>query len=507
MEPNDILLNRSEQGGREYNQDRVSVHWSETDFFAVVADGVGGSDDGALAASMVVDLSQKFWEQREQYSDPEVFLNEFADACNQRIREIRDGGTTTATTFAALLQLRGSLKSAHAGDSRVYQFDGDGKVIAHTRDHSLAYAKFLMGDIREEDVATHPGQVQLLNCLDGGADLQVDITDWDPDRGEYFLLCTDGFWEMAGNENMVAIMRSEDPGAAFSSLFTEWMADHPEHDNTTLAIVRLRNSDRPPVLPPHRKHWPWLVVSLLALVVVASGYFLWLDRYETCCAAPTPPGFASVQSGSVTRETSAGEPPPAESQREPAAEEESESDGSDAGVETGTNLNNVPADTVPVPTGENDSEVLADYLKKGGLVGESDILEQSGETKDKYAHIIKVQQYVNETPVFGGELVYRKVDGGLEILSGRLTNLADVPDRPTHAFAECFARYQATQAEEGVNVSRQQEDSPSLYVDAASSGYMWLAEVVQQPDGAAYTLFLLDEGCEALRLVPTHVSG
>lgn len=512
MEPNDILLNRSEQGGRQYNQDRASVHRADSDFFAVVADGVGGSDDGALAAAVVMDLSQDFWEKRDQYRDTVVFLNEFAAACNHRIREIRDEGTSTATTFAALLRLKGTLTSAHAGDSRVYQFDGAGQSVGHTRDHSLAYAKFLMGEISEEDVATHPGQTQLLNCLDGSSDLQVDITDWDLTLGEHFVLCTDGFWEMSGPQDMVGLIRSEDPDAAFSSSFTAWLANHPQHDNTTVVIARLGSAEPPAAMPATRRRWPWLVLGLLALVVIAGGYFLWIDQYQTCCAPPPiPASLAPAQPETFAPENSVDESLPEGAEpapeQEPEGGTEGESGGSDYGIETGVNLNNVSRDTVPTSPGDDDIEVLTERLKTDGVVGENDALEQSGETKDEFAHIVKVQQYVNETPVFGGELVYRKVDAGLDILSGRLANLPDVPASPAHSFAECFSRYQAEQQQDGVNVSKHEEDAPALYIDAASSGYMWLVEVTQEPDGAAFTLFLLDAGCEALRLVPSHVSG
>ncbi|WP_333609220.1 protein phosphatase 2C domain-containing protein, partial [Arsukibacterium sp.] len=75
MHVNQLLLQKSALGGRQYNQDRSAVHVDEAsgDIFVVVADGVGGSDNGEVAAQTVVELSHRFWLQRQTYDDASHF--------------------------------------------------------------------------------------------------------------------------------------------------------------------------------------------------------------------------------------------------------------------------------------------------------------------------------------------------------------------------------------------------------------------------------------------------
>ena len=58
MQPNQILLQQSEQAGRQYNQDRFVVHMDDDsdEIFVVVADGVGGAALGFDLSTLVLDV-------------------------------------------------------------------------------------------------------------------------------------------------------------------------------------------------------------------------------------------------------------------------------------------------------------------------------------------------------------------------------------------------------------------------------------------------------------------
>ena len=155
MQPNQILLQQSEQAGRQYNQDRFVVHMDDDsgEIFVVVADGVGGSDNGEIAAQIVVEQSASYWHRRQDFADATSLLTEFVTQCNKAVKLSCEQGTKTATTVVALLYFKQQLVSAHAGDSRLYQFSQSGKV-GQTKDHSLAYAKFMLGEITQQQLAT-----------------------------------------------------------------------------------------------------------------------------------------------------------------------------------------------------------------------------------------------------------------------------------------------------------------------------------------------------------------
>jgi serine/threonine protein phosphatase PrpC len=539
----DMLLACSEQAGREYQQDRFVVledHHNH-EFLIVVADGVGGSHDGGMAAQIVVDTAAMIWQQRQNYADGAALLQAMAHQANLNIRQFNQNSPDSASTFAAALWRNQQLFIAHAGDSRVYLIDhnqGVKQVVKQTQDHSLAYAKYLMGELSYADIATHPSQNQLLNCLDGREETIIDVQQWPYEELQYLVLCTDGAWEIFANEQLTTLCADANRRYQFANCVDEMLLQSPHHDNTTLILGQFvsehaktqndETSDQfasvisPQIeqvvsLPPEGEALNIGVNSAVTQSSTNHFKFKWLFLLF---------GFlltgwlllqlaqVSLESNTAEKRVSEGHPQSKDNDQKPTIPTSKNSERNSDNATTGEtsveaqdslreNLQDVPEIVLQVDGSTDILKALLQRFYELGLLGQNDKLQTEKHSKDEFAEIFTVQQYHLGVPVFGGVVKYRKTATSIELLSGQVSLLTRVPKLPTHQFTDCFVQYQKHQQKlSAPEVSLQNE--PVLYIDPASQGYFWLVTIRQQQQ--QLQLFLADESCQPLRIINDHIA-
>jgi serine/threonine protein phosphatase PrpC len=214
----------SRQGGRDYNEDACG-HWhSDTRLCCVVADGAGGMGGGAFASKLVV---RHIIEQASQapLSRVDEVHDLIVDSNAQVRRHQREtpGHAQMHTTVVALFVdlARGEALWGHAGDSRLYLFR-DGRMLSHTRDHSMVQSLVDAGVLDETQTRTHPKRSELQSALGTAPEhLMVGTATrpWSLQPGDAFLLCTDGLWEYVDEAEMAAsLARAADPQAWLTQL-------------------------------------------------------------------------------------------------------------------------------------------------------------------------------------------------------------------------------------------------------------------------------------------------
>jgi PPM family protein phosphatase len=214
----------SRQGGRDYNEDACG-HWhSDAQLCCVVADGAGGMGGGDVASKLVV---RHIIEQASQA--PLARVDEVHDLIVDSNAQVRrhqretPGHEQMHTTVVALFVdlARGEALWGHAGDSRLYLFR-DGRMLSHTRDHSMVQSLVDAGVLGEEQTRTHPKRSELQSALGTAPEhLMVGTATrpWQLLAGDAFLLCTDGLWEFVDEAEMAAsLARAADPQAWLTQL-------------------------------------------------------------------------------------------------------------------------------------------------------------------------------------------------------------------------------------------------------------------------------------------------
>lgn len=200
----------------------------------VVADGVGGQGAGEVVSQLAVaTILQGF---RAQAACSASGLSGLLDAAHQAIFAARQPDTPTvnmATTVVALLAADNRAVWGHVGDSRLYHFRS-GKILHRTEDQSLVNMLLARGALQEADIAGFAQRNVILHAL--GQDKPLEIAIHGPvtiKAGDGFLLCTDGVWELASDDELLASWHGSDSASAWIAGLQQLLEPRAAKKNTT----------------------------------------------------------------------------------------------------------------------------------------------------------------------------------------------------------------------------------------------------------------------------------
>lgn len=213
----------------------------------IIADGMGGHENGELASSLAVrQLTAHVIRslylpiltedgKKLDLSIQEVMQLGVVQA-HQKIKNVALGGGTTLTSA---LILGDQLTIAHVGDSRAYLINPQGAVMLLTHDHSLVKRLEEIGQISPEQASTHPQRNVLYRALGQGELFEPDINTFQLEPGSYLLLCTDGLWGVIPEDELVReVLASPEPQIACQELINSAnTAGGP--DNISVIIIRI----------------------------------------------------------------------------------------------------------------------------------------------------------------------------------------------------------------------------------------------------------------------------
>jgi len=194
------------KGGREENQDHFGHDSIDGKDCFVIADGLGGHRGGKLAAITAVDtILDNFKKRQHQFGNSRKDIDEnvnifLRDSLLKAHREISEQSKTDPqfesmkSTCVILVIVKNHAYFTNIGDSRIY-FIKNGEVVQKSRDHSVVQILQDMNEISEEDILGHPDKNRVLKALGMEDDFSVQTLSRKILKGEYIILCTDGFWE------------------------------------------------------------------------------------------------------------------------------------------------------------------------------------------------------------------------------------------------------------------------------------------------------------------------
>lgn len=198
----------SKIGKRENNEDSIGMYQDENRYCFILADGLGGHGKGEVASRLAVDSAvERFVLQDKK----ENFIDE-AFACAQNVIIKKQGEDHLCmdmkTTLVILDIEENSVQWGHIGDSRLYFFKNK-KLVQRTLDHSVPQMLASVGEIREKDIRHHPDRNRLLRVLGMEIDEQKHEKSAKKlrEKGEAFLLCSDGFWELIEEKKMESCLK------------------------------------------------------------------------------------------------------------------------------------------------------------------------------------------------------------------------------------------------------------------------------------------------------------
>lgn len=204
-------------GDRQINEDSVDYAEAGNAACLVVCDGLGGHGYGEVASRLAVEAVMNTFRSCLDYDNFLVdAVNAAQDAILRKERESPEF-SDMRTTLVLLLINNGRAQWLHVGDSRLYLFRAKNRWLC-TKDHSVPAMLVKLGELKESRIRNHPDRNRLLKVMgDGETGLKYDISEKVTlDREDAFLLCTDGFWELIEEKQMMKL-RKKTKGCA------EWL--------------------------------------------------------------------------------------------------------------------------------------------------------------------------------------------------------------------------------------------------------------------------------------------
>jgi PPM family protein phosphatase len=199
---------RTEQGGRKDNEDRMGYLYTSEAALFVVADGMGGHANGELAAQITLETMTKAFQAQAHpvIADPREFLIKAVLQSHHEILQFsNDAGMDDSprTTLVALLIQNGEAMWVHCGDSRLYWVRGN-QLQKRTIDHSYAEQTPIGSKHNAEYLSKVVNRNVLFTCLGSPTKPIYDVSpSMKLEPGDKFLLCTDGLWGVMKDADVV----------------------------------------------------------------------------------------------------------------------------------------------------------------------------------------------------------------------------------------------------------------------------------------------------------------
>lgn len=225
------------QGGRSGNQDSVGILEKPEYSLYVVADGLGGHLHGEQASACVV--STLTGPEDPCGEDMAAWLQQRIALANSRILELQEQNRSNMkSTVTALVVKEKEAAWANVGDCRLYYLHNRA-IEKFTTDHSVAYKKYLAGEITRAQIATDEDQSSLLRALGNPNRNQPDLhTPEHPIApGDGFLICSDGMWEHILDDEILIDFLKADCAETWAKLLLQRAMDRFRPGNDNLSVI------------------------------------------------------------------------------------------------------------------------------------------------------------------------------------------------------------------------------------------------------------------------------
>ncbi len=231
---------------RDANEDcfcYIDYH-EELNSVAVIADGIGGHQNGEVASSLCCRQFVASWKYLNvgnylSLQKIKAFLRYEIRSVNKDIftqNKRKNFACPMGTTVVAAVFTPNHVIVGHAGDSRLYVFSND-KLKQLTEDHSLVAALVKKGTITSEEAKEHPFAHIISKSIGPNANVEPMINVYPKSVGARYMLCSDGLSMHVKQRRIKAILaKSTTPKNAVDALMKEALINGGE-DNITIICV------------------------------------------------------------------------------------------------------------------------------------------------------------------------------------------------------------------------------------------------------------------------------
>ncbi len=227
---------------RKNNEDAYQV-FPEYGIF-IVADGMGGAEDGEVASKAIVDELTKTLKAFDpahplSCAASQAWICQAVNDASAWIlnRSNERSKSGTGSTFVGVCfdpEHPNKAVALHAGDSRVYHFRNNTSKLV-TRDHSLANA----AGIKDEKDLNPKFRGVILRAVGLATKTEVEATPFDVAEGDTIIVCSDGLSKMAEDSAISKIVHQEPDVESTARKLVEAALKNGGKDNVTVVVIRV----------------------------------------------------------------------------------------------------------------------------------------------------------------------------------------------------------------------------------------------------------------------------
>ena len=230
---------------RDHNEDYIQ--WFTETGLVILADGMGGHNAGEVASELAV---SSVAEALQEVLSPDV-----KDACDMDFMDVVHDAVVFAndeinlhannhpeckgmgTTLVMSLFHKKSVILASVGDSRIYRFR-KGELKQVTTDHSLVQEMIDNGYMSQEEAMSSTNRNLITRALGIAEDVKVDVTEQNFEKGDIYLLCSDGLSDMIEDELIFStLVKTRQDLKRGSEELVKLAKEHGGHDNISVILV------------------------------------------------------------------------------------------------------------------------------------------------------------------------------------------------------------------------------------------------------------------------------
>ncbi|HAQ73503.1 PP2C family protein-serine/threonine phosphatase [Stutzerimonas nitrititolerans] len=206
----------------------------------VVADGMGGHQNGALASRLIVEALAELPHEgglEQRVAQVRGCLHELNRRLGQDLTlACGQADSLMGSTVVVFLAEDDRAACIWAGDSRCYLWRSS-RLYQLSRDHSLAQLLIEEQQMSAEEAARHPRAHALTRAVGACEALQLDIVELDVLPGDALLLCSDGLHQSLSPDQLGTALNIGSAPLALRRLFDQALQG-AARDNLSAIVIR-----------------------------------------------------------------------------------------------------------------------------------------------------------------------------------------------------------------------------------------------------------------------------
>lgn len=280
--------------GRVHSHNEDYVKWREPGdasdekahgWLYIVADGVGGAEDGEVASEFAAERMQQYYIQQSGEEDLLERMRNAIHAANQDLRQLgaqMSAERRMATTMVAVVVQQNEAIFTNVGDSRGYHWRR-GELVQITRDHSLVAKLLEEGVLTAEQALHYPRSNVILYSLGSEHDPQVDQFRVSLEAGDVLMLCSDGLTRHVEDDE-IARMLDGQPAAQAAQRLINLANERGGKDNISVILIRYWPGELGQIVSERGSGAAtallWLVTLTLSILQSAGIFVIWLHLFS-----------------------------------------------------------------------------------------------------------------------------------------------------------------------------------------------------------------------------------